>query len=227
MKKISILLAFLACSTILVTFGSANCAVAFSQWDQFFFPSEPNYTPPSIAIYTPIQNENHNVTDASAILNVDLNFTITKDSPGQLLSVWYTLDDNEKVFMETKDSDNPYNSNFALKYTARLHVGCGVHSLNVGAEQKSYYIGYNEREKWVLNSVNVSAVSEPVTITILPPPTPTPTQTPLSQTENQHALNPIDYLLPISALVVVIVVLVLLYGRHKKRLTQNNRALPS
>lgn len=217
MKKTTpVLLTLLACSIILVTFGSANCAVAFSQWDYFFFPSEPNYTPPSIEIYTPIQNETHNVTDDKAILNVDLNFTVTKDSPGELLSVWYTLDDNEKIFMETKDSDNPYNSNYVFKFTARLHMGCGVHSLKVGAEEKSYYLSYNEHEKWVLNSLNVSAVSEPVTITISPPPMSTQTQTPIAQTQNQPHLNPTDYLLPISAISAIIAVPALLYRRHKK-----------
>jgi hypothetical protein len=217
-KKTTVLLILLALS-VFAAYGFVNCASAkVSQWETLYFPSEPNLNPPSIEVYTPIQNATYNTTDLSTILNLPLNVTITKQNYARqaITSAWYTINNGpheSRVYFNFNDNDNPYSNNKVFKNTSLLQLGCGVHTLKIGLEAKSYYID----DKQEIASVTINTETNPITFTITPTPTPTPTPTatPSSQTLDQPVIGPIGYVLLACFAVAAVVAPILLYIKHK------------
>ena len=208
MKKTSILLAFLACSTILVTCCSVNFANA-NIWINWAT------NPPKIVIHTPVQNATYNVTNSKTILNVPLNFTISKPYGGGgpsvlVVSVWYTLNDSERFYINIRDYASKDNYE-PLKKTVQLHLGSGFYNLTLGLDAKSSY-----PTTW-----GTSVIAEPITITVSPPPTPTATPTP--QIQNRPVAVPVEYVLLISIATAAVVTPILFYRRHKKPLTTSKQ----
>ena len=140
------------------------------------FPFEPLKTPPSIVVYSPIQNETYYSP------HLLLNFTVFKPDSwfnptssdvdlvyGNLRSVYYVVDGGEPQNLTVND---PYPSdgiagntlppgNFTFSLT--INLTAGVHSVEIGVEANSYYLGPD----WIpLSHIVVQAMSEPINFTV-------------------------------------------------------------
>ena len=129
-------------------------------------PNEPNRTPPTIVVHSPVQNMICNST------KMWLNFTVTKPEGffGNVTSVWYTVDGSEHQSIQVHDRFvNDTGSIFLpireLNFSSNLKLTVGAHNVKVGLEAQSFYIDYVDRQGWIYPSVLVNAESETVHFT--------------------------------------------------------------
>jgi len=133
-------------------------------------PNEPNTTPPTIVVHSPVQNQTSNSTD------LWLNFTVIKPKGffGNVTSAWYTVDGGEPQNIEVHDRFiNDSGSIFLpireLNFSSNLKLTVGAHDIRIGVEAQSFYIDYVDRQGWVYPSVLVHAESETVSFTVAVP----------------------------------------------------------
>ncbi len=223
--------------SIIITCGVVSFVNANPIWMALpeNYPTEPNYSKPTITIQTPIQNATYETADSNTTLDLPLNFTITKpNGTSQVItSLWYTIDDytpawftqihgsnglnQTKYNISPNDTDTELYPTEQLNYNLKINAANGTHILKIGLEAKSYYL-MRDSSRWVYQNVKVNAESDPITFTVasLPPPTPTPTQSPSPQTLNQPVIGPIGYFLLTCFAVAAVVAPILLYIRHRK-----------
>ncbi len=220
-KTTTVLLTFLALSTILVTCMSTNPVNA--QDMMWGFPTEPNYSKPSIVIHSPVRNETIN---DSSDLNLSLTIIKPDDFRGSVVSAYYTLTNRisrQVVYINLNDNQTRHGTIQVLNYSSQLGpLEPGEYTLKVNLKIENYYIEYISGEwNFAQKSVMVNAESNPITFTIAPTPTPTPTETPTSQIQNQPVAVPIEYVLLICLAAVAVVAPILLYKRHRKTVNIN------
>ncbi len=146
-----------------------------------FFPTEPVTTQPTIIVNSPVQNQTYNSTD------VWLNFTIIKPETwfafnigafengtrisntfGNITSVYYTVDGNERQNITVHD--NTYlvdlvSPTRTLNFSTKLALTPEVHTIKITIEADSYYVvNYYGSEPF--SSVKVYGNSEPVRFTV-------------------------------------------------------------
>jgi hypothetical protein len=165
----SVLTLTFSCSFVFVNLVAANPGY-FAD-----FPFEPLKTLPSIDVYSPIQNETYYSP------HLLLNFTVIKPDSwfnptssgvdlvyGNLRSVYYTVDGGEPQNITVNDpypTDGITNtlpqSNFTFSLT--LNLTAGVHSVEIGVEANSYYLGPD----WIpLSHIVLQTMSEPINFTV-------------------------------------------------------------
>jgi hypothetical protein len=180
LSLILILTLLLSYTVVFVDLATANPAPLFP------FPQEPITTPPTIVMYSPVQNETY---DSPHVL---LNFIVIKpeawfpsvydssvenaishgDVFGNVTSVYYVVDSGERQNITVHDVDSLFNGNPppTLSFSTTLNLTAGAHNVKISVEADSYYYvglsnGYN------LSSVVVHGDSEPVNFTVaLPEP---------------------------------------------------------
>jgi hypothetical protein len=235
-KTIAAVLTILMLS-IIITCGAVSFANANPIWMTLpeHYPTEPNYSKPTITIQTPIQNATYEIADSNTTLDLPLNFTITKpNGTNQVItSLWYAIDDYTPAWFtqihgsnglnQTKHNISPNDTDKLIPteqiiYNLKINATNGTHILKIGLEAKSYYLNRDSRE-WVVQNVKVNAESDPITFTVvsLPPPTPTPTATPTPQIQNQSVTVPVEYVLLAGLAVFAVVAPILLFRKTKKR----------
>lgn len=157
------LILVLSVSTVALQFFSVASANFIGA---LILPNEPNTTPPTIVVHSPVQNKICNSTE------VWLNFTVTKPKGffGNVTSVWYTVDGSERQNIQVHDRFvNDTGSIFLpireLNFSSNLKLTVGAHNIKVGLEAQSFYIDYVDRQGWIYPSVLVHAESETVHFT--------------------------------------------------------------
>jgi hypothetical protein len=153
----------LSVSTVALQFFSVTSANFIGA---LILPNEPNTTPLTIVVHSPVQNETCNSTE------VWLNFTIIKPKGffGNVTSVWYTVDGGESQNIEVhdrfvNDSDSIFLPIKELNFSSNLKLTAGAHNVKVSLEAQSFYIDYVDRQGWIFPSVLVHAESETVNLT--------------------------------------------------------------
>jgi hypothetical protein len=144
------------------------------------FPyGEPVTTPPTIVVYSPVQNQTYNSTD------VWLNFTIIKPETwfpsgplaehynavfGNVTSVYYIVDDGGRQDITVHDTDTLFiaNSPRTLNFSTLLTLAEGVHSLKVSLEADSYYVVQTD-QGFTLRSIPLHGDSETTGFTVAVP----------------------------------------------------------
>jgi len=136
-----------AIGTMLVNLATAN-----PTWSADF-PREPDKTPPTITLHSPLQNQTCNST------NILLNFTVAKPETwfkvlessnlenytwvlGNVTSVSYEVDGGEKQSIPVHDTSN-LNAAYTgrtLNFSLNLTLPQGPHNKTVGVEAESYYV---------------------------------------------------------------------------------------
>jgi hypothetical protein len=137
-------------------------------------PNEPNTTPPTIVVHSPIQNQTCNSTD------LWLNFTVIKPERffGNVTSAWYIVDGGEPQNIDVHDRFiNDSGSIFLpireLNFSSNIKLTVGAHNVKIGIEAQSFYIDYVDGQGWIYPSVLVHAESETVSFTVhVPEPVP-------------------------------------------------------
>ena len=172
LSLILILTLLLSYAVVFVDLATANPAPLFP------FPKDPVTTPPSIFVYSPVQNETYNSTQ------VTLNFTVIKPDSwfsngnffgdyvfGNITSVYYSVDGSERQNIPMHDVDSLINPNppaQTLSFSTTLNLTAGMHSIKVGVEADSYYFAQTLN----LGSVVVEGNSAPVNFAVTLPPEP-------------------------------------------------------
>jgi hypothetical protein len=172
LSLILILTLLLSYAVVFVDLATANPAPLFP------FPQDPVTTPPSIFVYSPVQNETYNSTQ------VTLNFTVIKPDSwfsngnffgdyvfGNITSVYYSVDGSERQNIPMHDVDSLINPNppaQTLSFSTTLNLTAGMHSIKVGVEADSYYFAQTLN----LGSVVVEGNSAPVNFAVTLPPEP-------------------------------------------------------
>jgi hypothetical protein len=158
-----ILILALSVSTVALQFVSLTSANFIGA---LILPNEPNTTPPTIVVHSPLQNETCNSMD------LWLNFTVSKPKRffGNVTSVWYTVDGGESQDIKFHDRFvNDTGSIFLpikeLDFSSKLKLTPGAHNIKVGLEAQSFYIDFVDRQGWIFPSVLVHAESEIVNFT--------------------------------------------------------------
>jgi hypothetical protein len=158
-----ILILALSVSTAALQFVSLTSANFIGA---LILPNEPNTTPPTIVVHSPLQNETCNSMD------LWLNFTVSKPKRffGNVTSVWYTVDGGESQDIKVHDRFvNDTGSIFLpikeLNFSSKLKLTPGAHNIKVGLEAQSFYIDFVDRQGWIFPSVLVYAKSETVNFT--------------------------------------------------------------
>ena len=146
----------------------------------FPFPwNEPVTTPPTIVVYSPVQNQTYSSTD------MWLNFSIVKPETwfpseywrnfgyneavfGNVTSVYYVVDDSERQNITVHDTDTLFTATAArtLNFSINLMLTEGVHSVKVSLDADSHYVLHVDAEGFTLPSVTVHAESDTVNFTI-------------------------------------------------------------
>jgi hypothetical protein len=198
-------------------------------------PENPDKSQPIITIANLRNDSTLNVT------SLTFSFTVQKPPSwfnyypvhGDLISINY-LFDGKLTEVASKGLDNNHDSTNPLIYTITiLELSDGNHSLQVYVRSVSYYLDPNRPDNstygwWMyppanyfidtyskINFVVDATSSSPTPILIISTPTATSYMPPIDR--NVPHLEPIDYLLPISVVVAVVIVLsVLLLKRHRK-----------
>ena len=164
-----------------------NLAIANPIWSSDF-PAEPDKTPPTIILRSPLRNQTFNST------NISLNFTVAKPETlfqessnkdlmwilGNVTSVSYEVDGGGKQNLTVHDTST-YVTAFTLPRTLNFSLSLtlpeGTHNITVKVEAESYYVpkGYLTGPPF---SVTVHGESELVSFTVVQPqpePEPFPT----------------------------------------------------
>ena len=194
---ISALVFSAAVVTMPVNLATANPAPLFP------FPwGEPVMTPPTIVVYSPVQNQTFSSTD------VWLNFSMIKPETwfpsedwrskgysegvfGNVTSVYYVVDGGERQNITVHDTDTLFTANAVrtLNFSTNLALTGGVHNVTVSLEADSYYVA---GQGFSLSSVVVHGNSETVNFTIaketIPQPEPAPFPTSLVITASGASL---------------------------------------
>jgi hypothetical protein len=171
-----------ALATLLITATGTmlfNLATANPIWPADF-PREPDKTPPTIILRSPLQSQTFNSTD------IPLNFTVAKPETwfkkssnpeltyilGKITSVSYEVDGGEKQNLTVHDTSTyvtaltlpPRTLNFSLSLT----LPEGTHNITVRVEAESYYVtpGYLTGPPF---SITVHGESELVSFTVAQP----------------------------------------------------------
>jgi hypothetical protein len=155
-----ILTLLLSYSAVFINFATAN-PVWIIGW-----PTEPITTPPTIAVYSPVQNETCHSSQAT------LNFTVIEPNTwfgktgngantvfGKITAVYYVVDSGECQYVV---------ANATLNFSIPLNLTSGVHTVQIGVEGNSYYVT-NPLSSNPLSSVEVRAYSEPINFTVVYP----------------------------------------------------------
>jgi hypothetical protein len=162
-SALALILALLVSAIALqfVSVASANFIGAL------ILPNEPNTTPPTIVVHSPVQNQTCNSTD------LWLDFTIIKPKGffGNVTSVWYTVDGGKPQNIEVhdrfiNDSDSIYLPVKELNFSSNLKLTVGAHNVKVSLEAQSFYIDYVDRQGWIYPSVLVHGESETVNFNV-------------------------------------------------------------
>ncbi len=115
-----------------------------------------------------------------------------------------------------------FQNNFRTDYGGFADSYESINTWDNGVDIGNYWNGYTGNGTYVIDNNNVDhyPLSNPVDIYATPNPTPTPTP---DLPRNPPHLEPIDYLLPISIIVAVVLLSVLLYRRHQKTAISNKQ----
>jgi hypothetical protein len=185
MKKATLALTFILTLLVLAVVEAAFVNVATANPGPLnYFPTEPITTPPTIVVHSPIQNETYNSAD------VWLNFTVTKPEEwfafnkgsvengtmfslafGNITSVYYTVDGNERQNLTVHDTEDllvVLSPTLTIDFSTKLTLTEGKHHIRVGLEADSYYV-VNLYGPETFSNVEVDGVSEPITFTISKP----------------------------------------------------------
>ncbi|MGD0645402.1 MAG: hypothetical protein ABSA75_10905 [Candidatus Bathyarchaeia archaeon] len=145
-----------------------------------FFLAEPITTPPTIVVYSPVQNESYDSP------NVLLNFSVIKPDAwfpvgeanstgavfGNVTSVYYAVDGGERQNITVHDVNSLLFNSFVpqtLSFSTTLNLTAGAHNVQISVEADSYYV--ENILSYQVNSVVVFGSSEPVSFTVaLPEP---------------------------------------------------------
>jgi hypothetical protein len=148
-KKAFITIAFISALLLSTIAGTqlAKMATANPTWGPDF-PREPDTTPPTITLNSPLQNQTYNSP------NVPLNFTVAKPETwfkensnlwvlGKITSVSYEVDGDEKQNLTVHDTTTYTASTYpprTLNFSLSLTLPEGTHNMTVGVEAESYYV---------------------------------------------------------------------------------------
>jgi hypothetical protein len=187
-KKALLTIAFISALMLSTIAGTqlVKMATANPTWGADF-PREPDTTPPTIILHSPLQNQTFNST------SIQLNFTVAKPETwfkknsnlwvlGKITSVSYEVDGGEKqnltvhdttAYSVTASAYPPRNLNFSLSLT----LPEGTHNITVGVEAESYYVtpGYLTGPPF---SIAVHGEPESVNFTVAQPEPETPEKEP-------------------------------------------------
>jgi hypothetical protein len=172
---ISALLFSAVSGAVLTRLASANPAPLFP------FPwNDPVTTPPTIVVYSPVQNQTYNT------IEVWLNFTIMKPEAwfpsghlaehgynnavfGNVTSVYYIVDDGKRQNITVHDTDTLFTANSprTLNFSTLLTLTEGAHSLKVSLEADSYYAVQTD-QGFGLKSIAVHNDSQKVDFMVFP-----------------------------------------------------------
>jgi hypothetical protein len=213
-KKALFAVAFISVLLLSIIAGIllANMATADPIWGADF-PREPDVTPPTIILNSPLQNQSFNSTD------IQLNFTVAKPETwfkensnlwvlGKITSVSYEVDTGEKQSLPVYDTATysvtasaypPRNLNFSLGLT----LPEGTHNITVGVEAESYYVtpGYLTGPPF---SITFHGEPESTNFTVAQPKPEIPEKEPFS-------------IVPVVSIASVVIVSVVLLVYFKKR----------
>jgi hypothetical protein len=159
-----------------VSLATANPAPLFP------FPwGEPVTTPPTIVVYSPVQNQTYSTNE------IWLNFTIIKPETwfpsghlaemgyvnavfGNVTTAYYTVDGGQRQNITVHDTDTLFtaNSPHTLNVSTLLTMTEGAHSLKVSLEADSYCALQIPDQGFGLKSIVVHNDSETVNFTIFP-----------------------------------------------------------